>query len=178
VNGSAADPISRAEREELRRLVNERARLAKSGIDQRKAELLADAEARLAARYHFDDEAWTAVTEAAQRAVADAEQQIAAKCRELGIPEEFRPGLNLGWYKRGENGVRERRAELRKVAQSRVEVAARRAKVAIDTAALERREQLAAGALVSTAAREFLASMPTVAKLMPPLDVAELECGP
>lgn len=169
--------MTKGEREELRRLVNERARLAKARIEQRQAELLADAEEQLAAQYHFDHEAWKEVTATAAKAVEHADQLIAEKCRELGIREEFRPSISLSWYSRGENGNSKRRAELRKVAQTRIAALGRRAKNDIDTAALERREALALGALESAEAQAFIASMPTVEALMPTLDIAELESG-
>lgn len=167
--------MTKGEREELRRLVNERARLAKARVEQRQAELLADVEAKLAAKYDFDDEVWADVTAAARQAVKQADDFIAQKCRELGIPEEFRPGITIGWYKRGENAVSLRRGELRKVAQTQIAAAGKKAKNTIDTAALERREALALGALESAEAKAFIESMPTVEALMPPLDVRELE---
>lgn len=169
--------ITKAERDELRRLVNERARLAKSGIEQRQAELLADVEAQLAATYRIDDDAWADVTAAAQQAVAEADAALSERCRQLGIREEFRPAIAVSWHYRGENAARDRRAELRKVAQTRIAAEGKAAKHTIDTAALQRREMLAAGALESPEALEFMASMPTATELMPALDVAELEAG-
>jgi hypothetical protein len=169
------DAMTKTERDELRRIIAGREKLAKASIDQRKAELLADAEQQLATIYKFDDERWAEVTAAAEGAVKAADDYIARVCREQGIPEEFRPGLTIGWYGRGENAAAGRRAEIRKVVQTRLDASAREAKVAIETAALERREALALGALESAEARAFMESMPTVQQLMPRLNVRELE---
>jgi hypothetical protein len=57
--------MTKAERDELRRLVNERTKLAVKNIDHRKVEVLADFERKAAAEYSFSDEAWADVTAAA-----------------------------------------------------------------------------------------------------------------
>lgn len=172
-NPTASSPMSRVERTELAQLVKLRGRVAKEDIATREAQLLADVEAQLAARYDPRHEAWAEITERAQKAVADAE--IAARCRELGIPEEFRPAISTTWYGRGENADRSRRAELRKVAQTRLAANAKAAKVEIDRSTADLLTQLAAGALESSASRSFLEAMPTIDQLMPRLALPELE---
>jgi hypothetical protein len=150
-------------------------RVAKAGIEGRQAELLADLEDQLAAEYRWDDEAWAEVTAEAKRAVAEADEAIAKRCADLGIRPEFRPGLQVSWYGRGENASKNRRAELRKVAQTRLAALAKMAKVAIDKDALERETTLVAGALSSAEAKDFLEAMPTLEALMPRIALAELE---
>ena len=170
----ADSKMTKADRDELARLIKARVRVAKSVVEQRAAALLADAERQLATRYKIDDAAWVDLTEAATQAVRDADAELARRCRALGIPEEFRPGLTVSWWGRGENGLSERRTELRRVARTRIDAMAKQARVAIETKALDGLEMLAAGALESAAAREFLASMPTVDTLMPALDISAL----
>jgi hypothetical protein len=83
---------------------------------------MAEFDTQSAQIYAFDDDAvWKAATLAAQAAVAAAQAEIAARCAELGIPPEFAPGISFGWHGRGENAVAGRRAELRRMAKSRVE---------------------------------------------------------
>lgn len=106
--------MTRSDRDQLLRVLRQRVKVAKTEVDQRAAELRADFERQLAARYTFGDEAWQAITAEAKLAVDEADARIADICRERGIPAEFRPGLNLGWYGRGENAAKERRGELRK----------------------------------------------------------------
>lgn len=79
--------------------------------------------------------------------------QIAERCRKLGISERFRPRLEVHWYRRGENALKDRRAELCKVAQTR----------------------LVEEGLGTDAARQLLEELPAAEASMPPLEVTELE---
>jgi hypothetical protein len=171
------DQMTKTERDELRRLANERARIAIKKIDHRKAEILADFERKAAAEYSIADEAWADVTAAAVAAVKAADEVIAEKCREAGIPDEWRPRIGLGWSGRGSNAVKERMAELRRVATRNLDAAGQKAKVKIEENALQVREQLTMQALESAEARAFVEAMPTVEQLIPPLEVPKLETG-
>jgi hypothetical protein len=94
--------MTRAEREDLQRLVRQREKVLKSAAKQRSAELLADFENQMGQEYSFDhDEIWKQAAEIAEREVAKAQKQIAARCCELGIPERFEPGLKLSCSHRG-----------------------------------------------------------------------------
>jgi hypothetical protein len=169
--------MTKADQENCRSVVRMQARVLLEELAARAAEQLAAADAQLAAIYDRQDDAWKEVHAEAKRVVDAADAAVAKRCRELGIPEDFRPGLSLGWYGRGENASKERRAELRKVAQSRVEAGKRRAAVAVhkwEAAALAR---LATGALESDAARDFLAGLPTAEALLPMLDVKALDAA-
>lgn len=169
--------MTRGEREELKSLARQRSRVEKAGVEERKATVLADVEAQLSAIYKATDEDWAHLTAAANQAVSDADARIAEICRQRGIPEEFRPGLDLRWYSRGANAEASRRSELRKAAERRIEAEARSAKLAIDRATLEIQTQLATAALTTDAARSFLEGMPSLPQLMPTLDVHELGAG-
>jgi hypothetical protein len=92
----------RAEREDLQRLVRQREKVLRSAAKQRSAELLADFENQMGSEYSFDqDEVWRQAAEAAEREVSKAKRQVAARCRELGIPDRFAPSLELNWRHRG-----------------------------------------------------------------------------
>jgi hypothetical protein len=170
--------MTRREREDLAALVRRREKVAKTATAQRSAELCADFEAQLASIYSYDeDQTWRTITEDAQRIVHEADARVAERCRELGIPPRFRPGLNLSWYSRGENAVAERRGELRQVARTRIAALEKQARTEIERQSVELQTQLVAGGLESSAARAFLEAMPTPAALMPPLDVRALEAA-
>lgn len=169
--------MTRKEREDLGRVARMRAKVAKDGVVQREAELLADVEAQLAAIYKAGDPAWKEIIAQAKQAVAAADAEIAEICRQRGIPEEFRPRLIADWYGRGENAAASRRGELRKVAQTRIAAAGRAAKTAIEAKTAEVLTELIAGGLESPEARAFLESIPTPQQLMPPVTIAELEGG-
>jgi hypothetical protein len=164
------------ERGDLCALVRKRERVMKAAAAERAAQLRADFEQQLGTIYKFDtDEIWAEAARFAKEAVAEANRSIAARCKELGIPPEFRPGLsNVGWYGRGENGTAERRAELRTMAATRIEAMRKEACTRIERQSLELQTQIAAAGLESEAARKFLEAMPAVETLMPVLEARSL----
>jgi hypothetical protein len=91
------------------------------------------------------------------------------------VPERFAPSAMVGWMSRGQNASRERRAELRKVATTRIAADAKRAKVEIERASVELQGELVAGGLSSNDAKAFLARMPTAEALLPVLAGGEAE---
>jgi hypothetical protein len=174
---SGGQSMTKAERDELVKLAKRRERTAKAGIEHRAAELLADVESQLASTYASSNELWVELTAEAKRLVDGIDAQIAQRCRELGVREEFRPGLSLSWYGRGENGDAQRRAELRKVAQTQITAESRRAKYVIEARTTDVLTELAAGAFHSDEAKAFLATIPTAVELMPTISVKALEAG-
>jgi hypothetical protein len=140
--------MTKGEREDLQRLVRQREKVLKSAAKQRSAELLADFENQMGSEYSFDqDEIWRQATEAAEREVRRAQERVAARCRELGIPTRFAPSLNMHWYGRGENAVAARRTELRRMAESQIEAIERAAITKIEASCLDAQTQLAIAGL-------------------------------
>jgi len=166
--------MTSSERAELSKVVRLRAKVAKDEIGQREARLVADFEAKLAAKYDAQDEAWAELTKEAERHIAAVDAEIAKRCRDLGVPDAFRPSIAVSWYGRGANAQKERRAELRQVARTEIEARGKKAKVEIDRHAVDLLTQLAAGALGTDDAKQFLASMPKLEALMPPLELDEV----
>ena len=74
--------------------------------------------------------------------------------------------------------MKERRAELRRVAQTRIEALQQAAIVRIEAAKVEGLTLLARDGLESAEAQAFLAAMPTAEILMPRLDVPALAKHP
>jgi hypothetical protein len=89
--------------------------------------------------------------------------------------EEFRPSLRLGWIGRGENLMKDRRAELRRVAQTKIAAIEAQAVAEIERQSVEVQTRLVAGSLGSASAVAFLEAMPGPAELMPALAVGDLE---
>lgn len=168
--------MTKGEREDLQRLIRQREKVQKSAAKLRSNELLADFENQMAAVYKFDDdEVWAAATKAAEAEVAKAQELVAARCAELGIPKDFAPGLALGWRHRGyNNAVKERRDELRKAARARITALEQKAIVAIEMASVTAATEIAVAGLTSEAARGFVERLPTVEALMPTLSYQEL----
>lgn len=169
-------PMSKAEREDLQRLIRQREKVLKSAAKQRSAELLADFENQMGSEYSFDqDEIWAAATKAAKQVIEKAKQQVAARCRELGIPDRFAPGLELKWYARGyDNSIEKRKRELRDMATTRIEAIEQKAIVEIELSCLEAQTQIAVAGLTSGAAQQFIARLPAIEQLMPPLSYSEV----
>jgi hypothetical protein len=107
--------------------------------------------------------------------ITKAKLQIAARCRELRIPENFAPTLDLQWSHRGYYNLLERRkTELRKAATSRIEAMEKKAILEIEMQSLDAQTQIAASGLTSAAAQSFIAQLPTVEALMPRLTYSEV----
>src|SRR5262249_33041201 len=83
----------------------------------------------------------------------------------------------LHWYARGENASKERRAELRKVAEATVAAKVAEAKVEIDRVAAQQMTQITQGGLTSEEAQAFIKEMPKPEELLPPLATLELHNG-
>jgi hypothetical protein len=168
--------LSRSETHDLSMIIKDRTKVLKAYAEEQAATCMADFEKKLAAVYSFDkDEIWKAATEVAQKVVAESQAKIAKRCRELGIPESFAPGLDLQWRGRGENAIRSRRDELRRVAKSSIEAMTKAAITKIEKQSLELRTQVVAMGLLSPEAKVFLESLTPIESAMSTLDFAEIE---
>lgn len=168
--------MSKGERGELLSLIKKRERVMKSQTAERSAALLAEFDAQSAKIYHYDDDAtWAALFNEAQASVDNANQEIAKRAKERGIPAEFCPSLSFGWHGRGHNAVLERRAELRRAAKSKIEALEKEACAKIEALGLQAQTEIVASGLDSERAKAFLDAMPKLEKLMPPIDVGEIQ---
>ena len=169
------DIMTRGEIANLERLIRKQERVRKAALDQQAAALKADFEAQISAEYGFDDDAvWKKANELAEEAVDTANGEIAKRCEELGIPKEFAPRLSMYWCSRGENAVRERRAELRKKADAEIAALKQSARTQIELWSLKALTDLASQTLTSKAAKVYFAKMPSPADLMPKLEYQQV----
>ena len=174
--GEQKSTMTKSERAELGQLIRKREKVMKAAAEERAAEMLADFEAQCAAIYSFnDDEVWAKAMAEAQAAVQEAQEKIAARCEEMGIPKEFAPGLSMGWHGRGQNAVIQRQAELRRVAKTRIAAVEKEAITRIERESLEAQTQVLSLGLLSGAARQFLEQMPSLESLMPAVDATEIK---
>ena len=172
---TAQASISKSEREDLQRLIRQREKVLKSAARQRSAELLADFENQIGSQYHFDDDAvWAEAHQIAERTLEKCNAQITAQCAKLGIPPRFAPHLDSCWADRGENAVKKRRDELRRMAETRIEAIEAKAITEIETWCFEAQVQIAIAGLTSDAARQFVEKLPSLETLMPRLSFAEV----
>jgi hypothetical protein len=167
--------MMKGERAELQQLLRQRERVLKAAAKQRSTELLADFENQLGQIYHFDQDAvWKQAQSAAEAETEKANARIAVQCAKLGIPAQFAPELNVHWYSRGENATKDRRVELRKMAQTRIAAIEQAAIVQIGLATVEAQTAIAANGMTSEAARLFFEKLPPVEALMPQLTYEEV----
>lgn len=109
-----------------------------------------------------------------EKVFEDAEKTVEARCRELGIPEEFAPSMSLSWYGRGENAVAMRRAELRRAARSKIDALEKEARVKIERMSLEAQTQIIATGLETDTAKTFLENLSMVDEAMPSIDAEQI----
>lgn len=170
------EAMTKSERQELGMLIRKRERVMKSQAHERSAHMVAEFEAAIAKVYQYDeDPTWQRATDEARKVVDGAQAAISARCAELGIPAEFAPSLEFNWYGRGQTAIAARRAELRRVAKSRIEVLEREAITKIERLSLQAQTEVVAQGLESDAAKKFLESMPNVDTLMPPIQFDEIK---
>jgi len=169
--------MTRTERQDLLQICRQRERVAKADAVAVAAQHKAAFAAQLARVYDFDeDSVWQAAERAAAEVTRQAQEQVAARCQQLGIPHWAQPELSEPhWYRRGENAVRERRVELTKVAHTKIEQRLKETVHAIQRASVEIQTQLVAEGLTSDDAKAFLETMPTPAQLMPVVTVEEIQ---
>jgi hypothetical protein len=167
--------MTKTEREQLIRLARLRAKQAKTEAVQREKVLLSEVEDLMTVEFQAQDQLWAEAVAIAEEAAGKANALIVARCVDLGIPAKDAPELELGWRRRSpEFSNRERRAELRRLAQTKLTALTSTAKVLIDGRLLETETALITGGLESGEAREFLSAMPTAAELMPALSLDDL----
>lgn len=165
------ETMTRRERDDLAKLVRQRARVEKEMAEQRKAELLAEFEMQVATYYPFDnDETWAEVKSIVEVEIATANARVRERNRELGIPDEFAPSIEIGWRPGGQQLCVERVRELRRLAKVRLEAMEKAARTQIELRSVEVQTRLVAAGLSSTAAQEFLAALPSARDLMPSVD--------
>ena len=168
--------MNKSDRDDLLKVCRMRVRVAKADAAAVAAKRKAEFAAQLAAVYSFDqDEIWKQAKAAADTAVEQAQNEIAQRCVELGIPRRFAPALNLAWWGRGENATAGRRAELTRVAHTRIDQLEKKARLEIERASVDVQTRLVADGLASADARAFLEAMPTADQLMPVVTVEQIQ---
>lgn len=167
--------MTRADRDRLIKLARQRARLAKSEAVEREKTLLAEVHDQMSAEFSAQDKLWAAAVAIAKDAAAKANDLIRAQCIDLGIEAKYAPGLEIGWRSRsGSFTDSQRRAELRKLAETRLAALTQAAKTEIDRACLRTQTELVRDGLESSEAVGYLDAMPTADDLMPVIGLDDL----
>ena len=168
--------LSRNETHDLSMIIKDRTKVLKAHAEEQAAQCMADFERKLAATFQWDqDETWKAAAEKARGVIIEAQETIAKRCEELGIPKSFAPSIGLTWQGRGENATTQRRVELRRVAKSSIEAMTKSAITKIEKQSLDLRTQVVGMGLLSSDAKMFLESLAPVEDAMRNLDFGEIE---
>ncbi len=138
--------------------------------------MLADFEQQIGAIYDWDnDDSWREIAKEAHQQIVEANEKIAQRCQELGIPKAFRPAISASWYGRNESAVQSRRIELRRMAKTQIDAIEQGAKVKIELVSIQAQTEILSNGMSSPSAIEFLNKLPPIDALMPPLDFKLIE---
>jgi hypothetical protein len=160
----------------LLRLNRQEAKTVKSATEARKAQVTADGEAKIAAKYPlWYKPEWEKMFREADQIVQKLNALIIADLAKEGIAQSFAPSAQLGWASRGENSFKERRAELRKVLETEVAAQQRTACTHIEIWETNTQRQLFTYGMESEEAKNVLKQRPALETLMPALELTEIE---
>lgn len=161
--------ITKAERAELRSLIRQRFKVLRADVEARKAELAAELEERITAKYAADDKAWSDAMFLIEEAAREANRKA----------NDILRGLDLGEWgdmdgkeyaivsARPINKPSRERSRLHRTGVARIEAQVKSAQLQLDRQEADLLTRLVVGALESDEARAFLGEIPTVSSLVP-----------
>jgi hypothetical protein len=164
------------ERRELRTVVRQRLKVLRADVAQRRMELLADAEARLVERYRAQDKQIEdlnfRIAEIAEQASRDiTDLIIGARGETEGV--SIRRPVRLQTPRL--SSYTEDRSQLHRAMVAGVEAQVKTALLGLDRQEADLLQQLALQTIETDAARQFLATIPSVGELVPAARLAEIE---
>lgn len=169
--------ITKGERTELRSVVRQQFKVLRGEVLQRQAELVADAETRIAGRFVDRDRGrenieWRIreIVEEANRAIVDTIKNSGEETMDFG-PISHVYGLvapRVAW-------ASDNRDQMRRAVHAEIAARVKDAMMRLDRQEADLLRNLAVGALESDEARAFLSEIPKVSELVPGDRLAELE---
>lgn len=170
--------ISKAERTELRSVVRQQFKVLAAEVQQRRAELVADADRQVAARYADDDKAWREAEWLIEEAAREANRKANDVMRGLlgdAWPASHDKVLVSAAPRLRQMQPTEERTEARSAMVHRIDAQVRQAQLSLARQEANLLTDLASDAVESAEARAFLRRIPTVSELVPAVRLAELE---
>jgi hypothetical protein len=167
--------ITKGERAELRSLIKQRFKVLGADIDARKAELLAELEERIEARFAAEDKRWADGMFVIAEAVREANRKANDVLRGLDIDaldtsREYEVVIAKSIPKpQAERNV------LRRNGTTRIEAQVKNAHLQLARQEVDLLTRLTASGLESDEAQAFLGEIPTVSALVPADRLLELE---
>jgi hypothetical protein len=175
MRGGGPMTITKGERAELRSLIRQRFKVLRADVEQRKAELVAELESRIAAKFADDDKAWSDAMFLIAEAVREANRKANDVLRTVWAEQydDASKEYEVVVSKTVAKPTRERTA-LRREGTTRIEAQVKAALLQLDRQEADLLTRLVAGALESDEARAFLGEIPTVSALVPADRLLEL----
>ena len=172
--------ITKAERQELRGVVRNQFKVLRREVEQRRAELIAEADGRIRTKYHDQDSAREQLHFRLQEMVEGWNREVIELLREHKAtdPEDSSTGLVAryrGLQMPDVMWAGDRRHELRRALTSEVDAQVQAALLRLDREEADLLQTLAMGAIESAEAHAFLGKIPKVAELVSDARMAELE---
>ena len=170
------DKMTKHDLDMLLQLDRNEAKALKAATEARRAQVIAQGEADIARRYTIDHRPeWEKAYQEAQAIIDKLNKRIAADVEEEGSRAEFAPSAEICWLSRGENVLKDRRAELRRVLESEAMAQREAACAAIDLYSVKAQRELLMCGLDTEIAKQILAQRPKLEAVMPMLRLGDLE---
>lgn len=168
--------ITKGERTELRSLIRQRFRVLRSEVIQRQAELEAELQARVTARFADEDKAWADGMFLIEEAAREANRKANDILRGMNLEGLDMDGKDFQIVvTRSINKPHSGRTNLHREGLARIAAQVKAAFAQLDRQEVDLLTRLAAGALESDEARAFLGEIPTVSTLVPADRLLQLE---
>lgn len=168
--------IAPGERRELRSVVRSQFKVLRAEAQQRKAELLAEAERQLVERYRDEDKQMDDFNWRVSQVVDQANNDIEDLMKQVGVGQDGGRWQHLYRLAAPRYGRKsEDRKQLHAALLAGIDAQVRAAMLSLDRQEADLLRQLAADALESDEARAFLMRIPTVAELVPSSRLREIE---
>ncbi len=166
------------ERRQLAAVLKQQMRILRADIEQRRSELVAEAEARLMERYRDQDRAVSDANEAIRDVLTRAQGEINGIVVNLraahdGVVVKRPPTVSCN----GIGHANEDRAQLHRALTAGIEAQVKSALLDLERKEADLLRQLALNSIESDEAREFLANIPKVAELVPAARLREIEAA-
>lgn len=162
------------ERSDLQQLARMNARVAKADVDAVAAQRLAEFEQEITRDWTTQELFISDLVDEVKIKVAEINALIDERCEAEGIRPELRPIMGSGPYL-NPRLRKDRELELRRLARTELDAAAKRAKTEIDRQTASICGEIVASGLTSADAHAMLSRVDTADALVPSLEVSKVE---
>jgi len=168
--------LSRQEAHDIGMIIRDRAKVLRHHAEEQAAAYRMEAEEQIARMFEWSEgDLWRKANEKANEIKAAAEETIARKCEEMGIPAGFSPALSIDWTNRGTNAISRRKEELRKAARLKIDSMLKASITQIDQQSLEHRTKVVQNSSLSPEAAAFIDSFKPIEDTMKELSISDIE---